>query len=114
MEVEKLSIFVVEKWNLRPEKLHEYNTFLAKWKKLVEKRPELFEEIKSWNSYMTIIGTSHSCMNLWEYERFSDIEKHMAKYGTDTELKEFVSELWTYLLPGSHRDEIWRHVTKLK
>ena len=109
-----MSIFAVETWNLKPEKVNEFNSFLERWKKLVKDRPELFEELKSWNSYMTIFGTTHSCMNLWEYDSISDIEKHTANFGTDPQLKELVTELWTYLVPGTHREEIWRHVIKLK
>ena len=109
-----MSIFVVETWSLRTEKLKEFNSFLERWKKLVKERPELFEEVKSWNSYMTMFGTTNSGMNLWEYNSIGDIEKHMAKFGSDPELRELVTELWTYLVPGSHREEIWRHAIKLK
>ena len=60
---------------MRAEKLEEFNSFLERWKKLVKEKPELFEEIKSWNSYGVILGKTHSGMNLWEYDSISDFEK---------------------------------------
>ena len=39
-------------------------------------RPELFEEIKSRNRHDTVMGTTFQGMNLWEFENFTEMEKH--------------------------------------
>jgi hypothetical protein len=110
-----MTIYVIETWVLKPEKQVEfYLVYAEKWKKLIKEKPELFEEIKSWNGYEATFGTTYSGMNLQEYETMADLEKSMKKLKSEPVVRELFSELWTYLLPGSHREEIWRPVAKLK
>ncbi len=77
-----MTILVKETWDLKPEKAAEFYKFLERWKKLVKERPELFDELKSWNSHETILGTTFQGMNLWEYESMADMEKHHKKFYT--------------------------------
>jgi hypothetical protein len=109
-----MTIISKETWDLKPEKAAEFRKYLERWQKLVKDRPELFKEIKSWNSYDTVMGTTFQGMNLWEFENFTEMEKHQKKFYTDPTLVKMVNELWTYLVPGSHRLEVWQPVIKLK
>jgi hypothetical protein len=109
-----MTIISRETWNLKPEKAAEFYGYLERWKKLVHDRPDLFEEIKSWDSYQTVMGTTFQCMNLWEFEDFTEMEKHQKKFYTDPTLTKYVTELWTFVQPGTHRLEVWRPVIKLK
>jgi hypothetical protein len=109
-----MTIYVKETWDLKPEKAAEFIKFLERWKKLVKERPELFEGLKSWNSYEAVMGTTFQGMNLWEYENMAEMEKSSSKFYTDPTLVKLVTELWTYLIPGTHREEVWKPVMKIK
>ncbi len=109
-----MTIILVETWDVKPEKVVEFKSFLERMKKLVKERPELFEEVKSWDSYETVTGTTFQGMNLWEYDNMTEWEKSSNKFYTDPQLGKLLSELWTYLIPGTHREEVWKPVMKLK
>ena len=109
-----MTIYVKETYILKPEKAAEFYKFFERFKKLVEERPDLFEEVKSWNSYGAYIGTTFQGMDLWEWGNMADMEKSYAKFDADPTLVKFVNEFWTYVVPGTHREEIWKPVLKLK
>jgi len=109
-----MTIFVKETWDLKPEKVGDFYKFLERWKKIIRDRPDLFEELKSWESYEAITGTTFKGMNLWQYENMAEWEKHSSKFYSDPTLVKMVTELWTYLIPGTHKEEIWKPVMKLK
>jgi hypothetical protein len=105
---------VVETWNLKPDKLEDFESFFQRWKNLVNERPDLFEEIRSWNSYRLVKGPEHSGMSLWEFDSVEDREKFRKKLRSDPELIELVSELGDYFDPDNHQEDMWRPVLKLK
>jgi hypothetical protein len=107
-------IYVVETWVLRPERLEDFPAFLEKWKKIMKEKKHLFKELKSWNIYSTMFGTSHSGMGIWEYESMADLEKSMSPFHSDPDVKKLVDELWTFVLPGTHREEIWKPTAQMK
>ena len=47
-------------------------------------------------------------MDLWEWGSMADMEKSYAKFDADPTLVKFVTEFWTYVVPGPHREEIWK------
>jgi len=105
---------VVETWNLKPDKLEDFDSFIERWKNLVNERPDLFEELRSWNSYRLVVGPNHSGMSLWEFDSVDDREKFRKKLRSEPELIELVSELGDYFVPDSHQEDMWRPVLKLK
>lgn len=109
-----MTVLVVETWNLRPDKIEEFDSFLERWKNLIDERPDLFEELKAWNSYRPMFSAEPSGMNLWEFDSIDDREKFRKKLGSEEVLIELVSELGDYIVSGSHNEDMWGPVLKLK
>lgn len=109
-----MTIYIFQTYVLKPEKHAEFYVYAEKWKKWIKENPELFEEIRSWSSYEAVIGTTYNGMTIQEYDSMAELEKSMKKLQSDKKARELFSELWTYIVPGCHREEIWRPAVILK
>lgn len=103
-----MTIFIVEKYNIRPEKLGE---FAAVYKEtlipFMEKRKDLMMEIKSHRMFSQMMH-SGGYVEITEFENLSEYEKYTSKEMQDHEMMtKIYAQLLPMIVPGTHSMEIW-------
>ncbi len=109
-----MPFFMLEKYVIKSEKLAEFSQYTKKYLNWLEnKRPTLYKEVKSHKMLNQMFG-DHYCQQLeiWEYDSLADLEKTWARLMEDKELNTQVfPEFASFMVPGSHKIEIWNPVT---
>ena len=103
-----MTILVVEKWVVKPEKQEEHMKVMQKFRKFIKDNPELFKEIKSVKEYTQMFGgISGMCIWLIEYDSLADYEKNHTRMDKDEDVKKLTQE-WNALIdPATVSVDIW-------
>ncbi len=108
-----MPLFMIEKYVIKSDKLQEFIGYVKKYAEWLEtRRPTLYKEVKSHRMLSQMFG-DHYCqqMEIWEYEDLADLEKTWRRLMEDRELNTEVFPVFaTYMVPGSHKIEIWNQV----
>ncbi len=109
-----MPIYMIEKYVIKTDKLTEFATYTKKYLNwLQQKRPTLYKEVKTHQMLNQMFG-DHYCqqMEIWEYQNLTDLEKTWTRLMQDQELNTQVfPEFANFIVPGSHKIEIWGQAT---
>ncbi len=107
-----MTIFVVETYVVKPDKLGEFAEFGKKYIEWTKKRPDLYKDLKSWKLFTHVIGgVWGGYVEMSEFENLADAEKHLNMVMQD---KEFMTEIYPQIMalivPGTLSMNIWMPV----
>jgi len=107
-----MTVFMVETYVVKPDKLGEFMEFGKKYFEWKEKRPELFKEVKSYKMFVQMLGGNFGgYVEMWEFENMADCEKCMNRMMQD---KEFMTKIYpefaSFVVPATHSINIWSSV----
>jgi hypothetical protein len=107
-----MTIWVVETYVVKPDKLGEFTTVIKNFKAFMKRRPDLFKETKSYKVFNHMLGgTWGGGVWMTEMESLADLEKGLKKQMED---KEFMTEVYakfmTLIVPGTYSVNIWTPV----
>jgi hypothetical protein len=107
---ERMTVFKVETYVVKPEKQEEYMALVGKWVRYI-KNKEKCKELKSWKLFsQTIVGTSGLYMEMGEFESLADYEKMMNRIMQDKELQTIFSSFYDCVVPATDTISIWNAV----
>ncbi|HVP17278.1 MAG TPA: hypothetical protein VMT42_07920 [candidate division Zixibacteria bacterium] len=107
-----MTVFSMETYVVKPDKLSEFTAFVKNYEAYMKKRPELFKELKSHKVFSHLLGGNWGG-GAWmgEYENLADLEKNFNKLMGD---KEFMTKMfpeWNALIvPGTYSINVWTPV----
>jgi hypothetical protein len=106
-----MTIFSVETFIVKPDKLGEFTAFLKKSETWMKKHPELFKEVKSYKVFSHMLGGSWGgYVQMWEYENFADFGKSMNKSMKSDSMTKLTAEFASLIVAGSYSSMIWNSV----
>jgi hypothetical protein len=77
-ESDRMTVFRVETYVVKPEKQEEYMVIMKKWAVYIKKNKEKCKELKSWKLFSQMIGgNSAGCVEMAEFESLAEFEKFM-------------------------------------
>jgi len=102
-----MTIFLVERYVVKPDKLGEFKAFVNKWEALRKKRSELFKEMKSYKVFSDLLGGNWGG-GAWmtEFDSLADFEKAFKKM-EDKEFMAMMAEWNTLIVPGTYSISVW-------
>ncbi len=98
-------MFVVENYTLKMDKILGFK-IPEMFRDFIEKRPDLFKELKSWYIYQHSVGTFGGVIEFSEFESFEDYQRWLKRILAD---KDFVPVLEAYfdcVVSGSFQEVI--------
>jgi hypothetical protein len=98
-----MTVFVVESYLVKPDKIEQNNTLLQKLAKLLKEKPTKFNMVKSYKTFSDTFGTWGYSLEFWEMNDFSDWNKIFEMMMQDSELKKFPEEFFSIIIPGTHQ-----------
>jgi hypothetical protein len=103
-----LTVFWVDSYVIKADKLDEYTKVFKKLKTWMEKQPELAKELKSWKVFSHMLGGKWGgYVEMLEFESLAEFEKWMSKLMQSDFMKTFYPEIQSLAVPGSESLEIW-------
>jgi len=108
-----MTVFLVETYVVKPDKLGEFTEFYKKSKTWMKKHPELFKEMKSHKLFSHMVGGKWGgFVEMLEAKSLAHIEKVLSGAIQDKEYKtKILPEFIALIVPGTHSVEIWDSVT---
>ena len=76
------------------------------WKNLIEKRPDLFKELKSWSMYQNILGTYGGVVEYSEFDTFDDYQRWLNRLIGDKDFAPLLEEYNECVVSGSWHESI--------
>jgi hypothetical protein len=108
---DKMTIFSVETWIVKPDKLSEFKTVFKKYETWMKKHPELFKDVKSIKVFSHMLGGNWGgYVYMTEYENLADFEKSMNKSMKSDFMTTIYPEFASLIAPGSYSTNIWNSV----
>jgi hypothetical protein len=106
---ERTTVFVVETYVVKPDKLGEYAELAKKYVEWTKKRADLFKEVKSWKLFAHLYGgISGGYVEMWEFENLMDYEKAMNRLMQDKEfMTEFYTKVMAMMVPATYSVNVW-------
>lgn len=99
---ERVTVFMMDTYVLKPEKVSEYATFLKRYDTWMRSQPELFREVKSVRLYSQTLGhVLDSYCEIWEFESLAGLETWVAKYFVNKEATAWHQEWLGMVVPGT-------------
>jgi hypothetical protein len=107
-----MTVFFVDTYAVKPDKLGEFTTFFKKFETFIKKRPELLKEAKSIKFFSHMLGgTWGGYVEMYEFANLADFEKCFNRIMQDKEFMTTIyAEFTTYVVPGSESTNIWNSV----
>ena len=108
-EVIEMTVVVVWKWVVKPEKQEEHNRMMQRYLKWIKENP--IKELKSFKIFtQTFGGIAGSYVELLEYDSFADYEKVQARLLKDKEYMEILREFMLVVEPAELCIDAWNTV----
>ena len=108
---EGMSIFLVETYVVRPEKLSEFDPALKEFLKFKETHRELFKGLRSWKLFQQEYGgISHMYVEMWEFDSLAGMEAFNARISSDEGMKRIGQEFHQLVESTSASASIWHPV----
>jgi len=105
---QRTSIFWVNQYVLKPEKMGEYVVWSKKYEAWARGQPELFKEVKSLKAFNQVIGNSMgSFLELWEFESLAEMERWLVKYSSNKEAAVWHQEWMAMIVPETWSSSTW-------
>jgi len=95
---EKMTVFVVETYVVKPEKQAEFKSLLKRFLRFMKENPTLFKEIKSWKLFTQTFGSiSGAYVEQIEYDSLAEHEKCHTRLLKDKEFMKLYQEAMTLI-----------------
>jgi hypothetical protein len=95
-----MTIFVVETYVVKPEKLSEFTAYKEKWKKFFAK---WLKEVKSYKMFIQLFGGNWGgYVEMWEFENLADCEKFFNRVMQSNYTKELYPEFASLVVPATY------------
>jgi hypothetical protein len=109
---DRMTVFKVERYVIKPEKIEEYMAIIKKWEAYIRKNKEKCKELKSWKLFCQMIGDNiGGYIEMWELESLADYEKLMNRIMQDKEFQTMSSPFSRdCLVPATYSVNIWNSV----
>jgi hypothetical protein len=106
-----MTIFVVERYVVKPDKLGEFKALIKKFDAMVKKRPGLLKEMKSYKVFSDLFGGNWGG-GAWmtEVESLADFEKAFKRVMADKEYTTMMAEWNALIVPGTYSISVWTPV----
>jgi hypothetical protein len=106
-----MTIFSVETFFVKPDKLGEFTAVLKKFETWMKKHPELFKEVKSLKVFSHMLGGNWGgYVYMTEFENLADFEKSMNKSMKSDFMTTLAPEFESLIVAGSYSISIWNSV----
>jgi hypothetical protein len=107
-----MTIFVVETYLVKLDKLGDYQALGKKFEAFMKKRPSLFKEVKSHKVFSHLFGGNWGgYVEMTEVESMADVEKFYNRLMAD---KEFMAQIYqefiALIVPGTYSLNMWNSV----
>jgi hypothetical protein len=103
-----MTIFSVETWIIKPDKLGEHAAWAKKFEEYMKKHAELFKEVKSVKVFSHALGGKWGgLVFMTEYENLADFEKLWNKVMKSDFMTTLYPEWASLIVAGSYSIEIW-------
>lgn len=104
----KMSVFIVETYVVRPEKLDEFTPALNEFLDFKKKNPKLFRGLKSWKLFKQEYGgTTHMYVEMWEYANLADMEITNERIFAHKKMKKIAQGFHQLIESTSFSTSIW-------
>jgi len=108
---EKMTIFLMETYVIKPDKLEEFTALLKKLETYMKKHPDLFKEVKSHKVFSQILGANWGgYVEMTEFENLTNFEKWMMRIMQSDYMKTVYPEYAVLEVPGMHSINMWNPV----
>jgi hypothetical protein len=106
-----MTIFTLERYVVKPDKLGEFTAFVKNWEAFKKKRPDLCKEIKSYKIFSDLLGGNWGG-GAWmmEFDSLADFEKMFKKLMADKEFMTVMAEWNALIVPGTYSINVWTPV----
>jgi len=106
-----MTVFTVERYVVKPDKLAEFTAFVSKYKAIMKRRPEFFKEMKSYKVYSDHLGGNWGG-GTWmtEFESLAEFEKAFKKAMEDKEFMTMMADWNALIVPGTYSISVWSPV----
>ena len=103
-----MSILVVEKWVVKPEKQKEHMQIMEKFRKLIKDNPAMWKEVKSIREFTQMLG-GISGMHIWllEFDNLADYERLNERTIKDEGSVKLNQQWYELIDPTTVSVEIW-------
>jgi hypothetical protein len=98
-------MFVVENYSLKMEKAMSFK-IPKMYREFIDKRPDLFRELKSWSIYQHSLGTWGGVMEVSEYDSFEDYQSWLRRIVADKDFSPILQEYYDCVVSGSLKEVI--------
>jgi hypothetical protein len=107
-----MTVFLVDTYIIKPDKLSEFTAFLKKYIERIKKRPDLTKEVKSHKIFSYMLGgKGGGYVEMWEFENLAEYEKCFNGIMQDKEFTTTLNlEMARLIVPASESIEIWNSV----
>jgi YesN/AraC family two-component response regulator len=107
-----MTIFWVDSYVIKPDKLDEFMQVLKKFKAWMKKQPDLFKQVKSYKAFSHMLGGEWGgYVEMFEFENLAEFEKWKNKIAQSKFAKTHLAESASLIVPSSESLEIWNSVT---
>ena len=108
---DKMTVFFVETWIVKPDKLGEFPAHAKKWETWMKKHPEVCKEIKSNKIFSQLLGGNFGgYVEMTEFENLAENEKWLNKFMKSDYMTTIYPEFASLIVAGSHSIDIWNSV----
>jgi len=106
-----MTVFTVERYVVKPDKMAEFTAFVNKWKAIMKSRPEFFKEMKSYKIYSEQLGGNWGG-GIWmtEFESLAEFENAFKKAMADKEFVTMMADWIALIVPGTYSISVWSPV----
>jgi hypothetical protein len=106
-----MTVFMVEKFILKPDKLGEYMALHKKYEAWMKTHPELFKEVKSYKVFSHLLGGNFGgYVGMTEFENLADGEKWNNKLVKSDFMTTIYPEWASLIVAGSYSIDVWSSV----
>ncbi len=107
-----MSVFFVETYTVRFEKMDQLASLFKRATSLIKERPEKFVGLKSYQAFSQTVGELGGHIEVWEFESMNDIDAMFKTMFGDEELKKIPQEFFSLVEPGTYRTQVWTKVAE--
>lgn len=103
-----MTIFVVETYVVKPEKLSEFAAYKEKWKKFFAK---WLKEVKSYKMFTQLFGGNWGgYVEMWEFENLADCEMFFNRVMQSDYTTKLYPEFASLVVPATYSISAWNPV----
>jgi len=103
-----MTIFAVETYVVKPEKLAEFTAYKQKWKKFFAK---WLKEVKSYKMFSQFLGGNWGgYVEMWEFENLADCEKFFNRVMQSDYATKLYPEFASLVVPATYSINVWNPV----